>query len=247
MEIVHAAVTNMTELAENPYPGRIVAIGRPSEAPDSLLMLTAIMGRSENSRNRVYSAEGGRIFTEAADPSKIKDPSLIIYNAMDELAQKGVFVASNGDQTDTAIHFLRCGAGFAAAMNSQGYEPDAPNFTPRITVVYDANLDIPICFASLRRSPWGESCERHCSMFADIPVGYGYYLRTYEGDGNPLPSFRRDPLLLPFTGTPARVMMSIWEALNPEHRVGLAGKLIDTELWRSTVLPPINRFQKVAQ
>jgi len=241
------AAENLAELKTNPNPGRVVAVGRPSGDPANFLMLTAIMGRSENSRNRVYGVDGGRVFTEAADPSKVKDPRLIIYNAMDELPCADIFVASNGDQTDTVINFMEREFSFFSALNSRQYEPDFPNYTPRITVVCEVDASIQIWFASLLKSPWDESCERNYFTFEDIPIGYGYYLRTYEGDGDPLPSFRRSPLLLPFTGSPNEVMETIWGALNPANRVALAGKLINTTLCRSTVLPPINRFEKVSK
>ena len=128
------AILNLSRLSSNPYPGRGIVIGT-SEDGLHAVQIYWIMGRSENSRNRIFSIDGGRLFTEAADPAKVKDPSLIIYNAMNEY--RGNFIVSNGNQTDTVFKGLRMDASVALRniLVDRQYEPDAPNFTPRITGV----------------------------------------------------------------------------------------------------------------
>lgn len=242
MNIVELATHNWSALKANPYPGRIVAVGRMNA--NDLVMMTAIMGRSDNSRNRVYGVDHGRIFTEAANPEKMRQAQLIIYNAMNELPRKGAFVASNGDQTDTALEFLRAGESFQEAMDTRDYEPDAPNWTPRISAIVNVDEPTILSFSAIRRSPWSHSVQRDIFAFQEIPIGYGYYLRTYETDGDPLPSYRGAPLLIPCPGNGLAALQSLWSALNPKNRIAVAGKVIDTRYCKSEVLPPINRFRK---
>ena len=233
------AKANFNSLKANPYPGRGLVLGR-DKSGKYLIQVYWIMGRSENSRNRVFSCEGGRVFTEPADPTKVKDPTLIIYNAMGEL--EGSFTVSNGDQTDTALTNLLGCTSLYEALVSREYEPDAPNYTPRITGHLTRNGQVEL--GIIKKSQVSARCDRIFYSYGDVPSGFGYYLTTYSGDGNPLPSFEGAPLLLPINGgTPATVGGIFWSMLNEANRVSLAVKFID-EAGVSTV-SLINRYEKV--
>jgi hypothetical protein len=212
-------------LAGNPYPGRGLVLGR-SEANDEWLQIYWIMGRSENSRNRVFVARGGELRTRAADPARVADPSLIIYEAMLELP--GVFIVSNGDQTRTVYDVLEAGGRFEDALEMREREPDAPNYTPRITGLIDLRLDEPSFALSILRANPADPTRTDRTTFRPTPppAGFGVGLTTYQGDGSPLPPFRGDPLWLPLLGTAAEVADAYWAALDPENRVALAVKRI---------------------
>jgi hypothetical protein len=235
------ALKNMESLRHNAYPGRGVFVGRDVSGRH-IVQATWIMGRSEKSRNRIYRAIDGRVFTEAADPEKMKgeDTGLIIYNAMDE---NGVtFVASNGHQTDSVIMSpSSCDLmNLDAVLSGYKYEPDAPNFTPRITTTcYIANGKPQVQFSVLRKSSSDSSCERDLFKYGRhsmIDAGYGYYVSTYTGDGNPLPPWQGEPSLLPVMGYPDDSITDyLWTLLNPENRVSLAVKFIDLGTQKSRV------------
>jgi len=197
------------------------------------------MGRSENSRNRVFDRSDGYVWTKAADPTKLKDPSLIIYNAMLEL--NGLFVVTNGDQTDTIIQSLRAGGTFRQALATRQYEPDAPNFTPRISALTSVRDGMPMLeMAVLKQSPISIACDRFFYVYDDLPPGYGRMITTYAGDGDPLPCFQGEPMLMPLSGGIEEIADTYWKALNEDNRVALAVKFIDVIDWTSeTVL--VNR------
>ncbi len=211
-------------IARNPYPGRGLVIGRSSQ--DEWLILYWIMGRSAQSRNRRFVAEGSVLRTEPVDASLVKDPSLIIYEAMLELP--GLHLVSNGDQTRTVHQALRAGGTLEAALATREREPDAPNFTPRITGLLDltrrpGSFALSILKAS-RIDP--QHTDRHTYRPALPGAGLGYGLTTYSGDGDPLPSFAGEPLLLPLQGAPEAVLETYWGALHAENRISLAVKAI---------------------
>lgn len=243
--IAHDLVTsanNMHALTANPYPGRGIVMG-VDETGEYVVQVYWIMGRSENSRNRVFSFEGGRVFTEAADPSKVKDPSLIIYNAMQE--SRDFFVVSNGCQTDGA--FQHPGAeGLQYALRPYQYEPDSPNFTPRITgTCYFLHSVIPSFQLSiLRKSRWGILCDRSLYTYEKIGDGFGFCLTTYSGDGDPLPPFIGDPVLMPLVGNIGDIATAYWDALNKQNRVSLAVKFVRISSMTSEIRV-INKFSKL--
>jgi hypothetical protein len=211
-------------LARNPYPGRGLVIGR--SAGGGWLILYWIMGRSAQSRNRRFAAEGGVLRTEPVDASLVKDPSLIIYEAMLELP--GVHLVSNGDQTRTVHEALRAGGTFEAALATREREPDAPNFTPRISGMLDlrgprGGMALSVLRAG-RLDP--RETDRHTYRPAPPAPGFGYGLTTYSGDGDPLPGFAGDPLLLPLEGGPEEVLEAYWGALHAENRISLAVKAV---------------------
>lgn len=212
-------------LAANRYPGRGLVMGR-AESGASWLQVYWIMGRSENSRNRVFVADGGELRTQAADPAKLADPSLVIYEAMLELP--GVFLVSNGDQTRTLYDVMESGGRFEDALEMREREPDAPNFTPRISGAIDLRLgDASLALSILKASAADASLtDRTTFRPAPPPPGFGLGLTTYQGDGEPLPSFRGEPLWLPLAGSAEAVAEAYWGALDGENRVALAVKEI---------------------
>ena len=187
-------------LKSNPYPGRGIVIG-------SDRVYYFIMGRSENSRNRVFVKTEDGIRTKAFDPSKLTDPSLVIYHPV--RAVNGNLIVTNGDQTDTIVE----AGDFRAALMTRTYEPDAPHYTPRISSILRADGSFELSI--LKRGPGG-SCLREFFSYEDVPAGVGYFLSTYAGPGEPLPSYSGEPMeiALPEPG-------EVWAALNPDNKVAL--------------------------
>lgn len=237
------AQANLLRLALNSYPGRGIVIGM-DESGKNLVQVYWIMGRSENSRNRVFgSDDSGRLFTEAADPAKMKEPSLVIYNAM--LEYKGCFAVSNGKQTYKIVSTKGEKLLFQTALSHWRYEPDAPNFTPRISGQCATNGSAPVIKLSvLRKSSFDDGCDRAFYSYDDIAPGYGYCITTYTGDGNPLPSWEGDPWLMPLYGSIKDIRNYYMQALNEEHFVSLAVKFIPLDGSKSTI-EIINKYSKV--
>lgn len=235
---------NLLWLAESPYPGRGIVMGK-SETGESV-QIYWIMGRSENSRNRIFGVSNNDtiLFTEAADPSKVQDPSLIIYNAMQ--GSETCAVVSNGRQTDDVLDRVEQGHKFSEALAGWQYEPDKPHFTPRITgiIYFPYHIVNHFEFAMLRKSLFDDSCERFLWVYPQIPNCFGYCLTTYwAGICNPLPSFTGEPLLMPLMGDIDAIANTYWQALNEENRVSLAVKFIlPTGQSRIKV---INKYTKV--
>ncbi len=245
---IDLAEKNLTALRKNIYPGRglIAGIDRLGK---NLVQVYWIMGRSQNSRNRVFVADSdkGRVSTEAADPAKVEDPGLIIYNAMMERKEHGwIYIVSNGKQTNTAINLTENEASLQRALSGWIYEPDAPNFTPRITA---ACRIIPgayfIELSLLRKSDWNAACDRFYYRYEHVENGLGFCLTTYLGDGNPLPAFSGEPLLMPLYSDINEVLDTYWLSLNEANRVSLAVKFISVSTGRS-VIKIANKYSKVA-
>jgi len=217
-----AEATFERHLRRNAYPGRGLVLGRAEDG--GWLQVYWIMGRSPNSRNRIFVADGGTLRTEPCDASALEDPSLVIYEAMLELP--GVYLVSNGDQTRTACDALAAGRSFEAALATREREPDAPNYTPRISGMLDLRGTAPaLALSILKASPADPAqTDRSCFWPAAPPPGLGVGLTTYLGDGSPLPSFRGEPLWLPLAGEPETILERYWEALDKENRVALAVK-----------------------
>lgn len=213
------------QLVQNPYPGRGLVLGR-SEDGEAWLQLYWIMGRSANSRNRVFVADGATLRTEPFDASAVEDPSNILYDAMLELGP--VYLVSNGDQTRTLCDALGRGGSFEGALATREREPDAPNFTPRISGMIDLRGAEPTFALSVLKANRADSArtDRHTFWPAPPPPGLGLGITTYQGDGSPLPSFEGEPLWLPLAGAPEAVLARYWEALDRENRVSLALKRI---------------------
>ncbi len=233
---------NFEELKNNPYPGRGIVCGMDPSGK-YLVQVYWIMGRSGNSRNRVFEAKGGLLRTAAADPSTLADPSLIIYNAMRELSD--LYVVTNGDQTDTIIQGLLAGASFGQALNTRQYEPDKPNYTPRISAICSLRDGMPVAEISiLKRSAFGDGCDRQTFRYESFGPGFGHFISTYQGDGNPLPSFKGDPRVMPLEADAAAIADTYWSALNVENRVSLAVKFIEIMSGQSEITIR-NQYQKV--
>lgn len=219
------AINNLHEkIAKNPYPGRGLVIGKSDNSTWQIIYW--IMGRSTNSRNRRFVIDNTTLRTEPVDLSKLSDPSLIIYDAMLELP--GFYMVSNGDQTQTIYDTIQKGGNFEDALMTRDREPDSPNFTPRISGIIDTRSSIPIVTLSILKA---NSIDNNFSdRFFFRPyypqIGFAYCLTTYMADGNPLPSFTGEPLLLPCTGSPEQILDTYWSALNEENRISLAVKTI---------------------
>jgi IMP cyclohydrolase len=240
MKTEDAARTSFeSHLVKNPYPGRGLVIGRPSE--DAWVIVYWIMGRSVNSRNRRFAAANGSLRTEPVDPKSLKDPSLIIYDAMLELP--GVYLVSNGDQTRTIYETLQKGGTLEGALSTREREPDAPNFTPRISGMLSFNKSGgAMALSILKANEVDPLYTDRYYYYPSIPKpGFGFALTTYRADGDPLAPFTGDPLLLPCKGTGEVVLESYWDALNAENRVSLAVKEITSDGAKSRILIK-NRF-----
>ncbi len=240
--ITALAKKNFSNLGTNPYPGRGIVAGL-DQSGEYLVQIYWIMGRSGNSRNRVFRADDdtGRLYTEAADASKVRDPSLIIYNAM--LERTPHFIVSNGNQTDIVAE-ASAPLLLNVALGGAAYEPDEPNFTQRITAVSSLSKGRPyIQMSILRKSMLDDVYDRALFMYVPYP-GFGRCITTYAGDGDPLPPFYGDPLLMPLSGGMKEIAHAYWAALNEENRVSLAVKFIETGNGRSDVYV-INKYAQI--
>ena len=208
------------ELKENSYPGRGIVIGK---TPNGKHAVTAyfIMGRSENSRNRVFVEEGEGIRTEAFDPSKLVDPSLIIYAPVRVLGNKTI--VTNGDQTDTIYELMDKQQTFEQALRTREFEPDAPNYTPRISgILHFENGDFNYAMSILKSNNGNpDSCNRYTYAYSNPAAGEGRFIHTYMGDGNPLPSFEGEPVLVDIPDDIDKFADTVWNSLNEENKVSL--------------------------
>ncbi len=214
------------ELQGNSYPGRGIIIGRSADGSKAVTAYF-IMGRSENSRNRVFVEEGEGIRTQAFDPSKLTDPSLIIYAPVRVLGHETI--VTNGDQTDTIYDGLKEGLTFEQSLRSREFEPDGPNYTPRISGlmhVEDGAYDFAM---SILKSNQGDpsQCNRYTYTYDNPKAGEGRFIHTYMCDGNPLPSFEGEPKLISIPDDMDGFVESLWNSLNPDNKVSLFVRYID--------------------
>ena len=209
------ANNSLAHISNNSYPGRGIIIGRNHDS--EWVVIYWIMGRSDNSRNRVFKYKNNILSTEAADPSLVKDPSLIIYNAMRGIGHN--IIVSNGSQTDVIYNKLMLGSSFQTSLEHEKYEPDAPNYTPRISGYIDRNVN-SISLSIIKRNHTND--VDHCFYrYSNIPLGAGYCITTYMSDGDPLPSFQSEPILLPLTGDVDDIANTYWNLLNEDNRISL--------------------------
>lgn len=215
------------ELTENAYPGRGIVIGRSADGKTAVTAYF-IMGRSVNSRNRVFTATEDGIKTEAADPSKLSDPHLIIYSPVRVLGN--TTIVTNGDQTDTIYEGMAKGESFEMSLRCREYEDDAPNFTPRISGIMNVSEGKYDYAMSILKSADGnpDCCERFTFTY-DCPVsGTGHFIHTYMGDGAPLPSFEGEPKKIEIGSDDIDTFASkVWNALNEDNKVSLFVRYID--------------------
>lgn len=214
------------ELAGNAYPGRGIVIGK---SPDGKYAVTAyfIMGRSSNSRNRIFVEDGEGIRTQAFDPSKLEDPSLIIYAPVRVLGNKTI--VTNGDQTDTIYELMDRQQTFEQALRTREFEPDAPNYTPRISGIMHLENASYNYAMSILKSNNGDpsSCNRYTFAYENPKAGEGHFIHTYMGDGNPLPSFEGEPTLVGIEGSIDEFTKVVWENLNEDNKVSLFVRYIE--------------------
>ncbi len=214
------------ELSSNDYPGRGIVIGK---TPDGKQAVTAyfIMGRSVNSRNRVFVTDGDGIRTQAHDPSKLTDPSLIIYAPVRVLGNKTI--VTNGDQTDTIYEGMDKQLTFEQSLRSREFEPDGPNYTPRISGIMHIENGTYNYAMSILKSNNGnpDACNRYTFAYENPVAGEGHFIHTYKCDGNPLPSFEGEPKLVGIEGDIDTFTENVWNSLNEDNKVSLFVRFID--------------------
>lgn len=211
-----------TLLSENTYPGRGIVVGRSADGKCAMIAYF-IMGRSVNSRNRVFEAFPGGMRTKAFDESKLSDPSLIIYNPYLAVENK-TDIITNGDQTNTVYDHLVAGGSFESALRTRCFEPDEPNYTPRISGVLDydfAQQDFTYKL-SILKSTGGDprGCQRFFYEYAAL-AGVGHFIHTYKCDGDPIPSFYGEPEEVALPNTAQELADLVWENLNESNKVSL--------------------------
>lgn len=225
------------ELKGNAYPGRGIVIGK---TPDGTKAVTAyfIMGRSENSRNRIFVEDGAGIRTQAFDPSKLTDPSLIIYAPVRVLGNKTI--VTNGDQTDTIYEGMDRQMTFEQSLRCREFEPDAPNYTPRISGIMHIEHGTYNYALSILKSNNGnpKACNRYTFAYENPVAGEGHFIHTYMQDGDPLPSFRGEPKLVGVPDDMAEFTEQLWNSLNEENKVSLFVRYIDlaTGTYETTIV-----------
>ena len=217
------------QLKTNAYPGRGIVLGLAPSGKKALIAYF-IMGRSANSRNRVFDpveAIGG-IRTLAADPAKLEDPSLIIYNPVRTVGES-THIVTNGDQTDTVYDFMAGGDSFEAALRTRTFEPDGPNWTPRISGVVELAEGACSYKLSILKSADGngESCRRYFFEYPQPVAGEGHFLHTYKCDGSPIPSFEGEPERVALPEEAEELAAKMWETLNEDNKVSLFVRAID--------------------
>ena len=212
-------------LKGNPYVGRGIVIGK---TPDGKKAVAAyfIMGRSENSRNRVFAECGGAIYTRPYDESKVKDPSLIIYAAVRSFENK--LIVTTGDQTDTIYDALNAGKTFNDALKTREFEPDAPNLTPRISgILYFADGDFDYELSILKSADAeGSACSRYLFSYPSLP-GLGHFIHTYVTDGNPIPTFQGEPERIAVSQNIDEFASRLWDNLDENNRISLYVRYTD--------------------
>ena len=214
------------ELQRNAYPGRGIILGKSADGTKAAAAYF-IMGRSENSRNRVFVEDGEGIRTQAFDPSKMTDPSLIIYAPVRVLGNKTI--VTNGDQTDTIYEKMDKQMTFEQSLRTREFEPDAPNYTPRISgIMHIENGSYNYAMSILKSNNGNpDSCNRYTFAYGNPAAGEGHFIHTYMGDGNPLPSFEGEPKLVAIPDDIDTFADLLWQNLNEDNKVSLFVRYID--------------------
>ena len=214
------------ELKNNAYPGRGIVIGKSADGTKAVAAYF-IMGRSENSRNRVFVEDGAGIRTQAFDPAKLSDPSLIIYAPVRVLGNKTI--VTNGDQTDTIYEGMDRQMTFEQSLRCREFEPDGPNFTPRISSIMHIENGSYNYAMSILKSNNGnpDACNRYTFAYENPVAGEGHFIHTYMHDGNPLPSFEGEPKLVAISDDMDEFIDMLWGSLNEDNKVSLFVRYID--------------------
>lgn len=215
-----------TELTENAYPGRGIIIGKSADGTKAVTAYF-IMGRSTNSRNRIFVEDGEGIRTQAFDPSKLEDPSLIIYAPVRVLGNKTI--VTNGDQTDTIYDGMDSQLTFEQSLRSREFEPDGPNYTPRISgIMHIENGNFNYAMSILKSNNGNpDACNRYTFAYENPVAGEGHFIHTYMHDGNPLPSFEGEPKLVSIPDDINAFTDLLWSSLNEDNKVSLFVRYID--------------------
>lgn len=216
-----------TLVKDNAYVGRGIVIGKTADAKKAAVAYF-IMGRSENSRNRVFIEKGDEVIIEPFDVSKVEDPSLIIYSPIKKWENK--LIVTNGDQTDTVYDFIKDGKTFEEALETREFEPDAPNFTPRISgMLTFGEKDFAYKMSILKSADAeGSACNRYTFSYA-ATAGLGHFIHTYACDGNPLPTFQGEPERVAIPDDIDTFLNEIWENLNEQNKISIYVRYIDLE------------------
>ena len=217
------------KLKSNSYPGRGIVVGKSADSKYAVVAYF-IMGRSVNSRNRVFVTDGDGIRTQAFDPSKLTDPSLIIYSPVRVLGD--YTIATNGDQTDTIYDGMKDGKTFEQSLRIRKFEPDEPNYTPRISAVINTVEKDSFGFTiSILKSNDGDpsSTQRFTYDYETPKSGEGFFIHTYMSDGNPLPTFSGEPEKVELSGSIDEFTDMLWNSLNEDNKVSLFVRYIDLE------------------
>ena len=224
-------------LAGNPYPGRGIVLGKTADGRQAVAAYF-IMGRSENSRNRVFVKEPDGIRTQAYDPAKLADPSLIIYHPVRQMG-RGLIV-TNGDQTDTIRDFLEQGLPFEQALSTREFEPDGPNWTPRISGLLSPNGSYKLSILKSADAE-GTACARYTFAYPGL-AGVGHFLHTYVTDGNPIPTFQGEPERVAIPDTLEDCVNLLWSNLNEANKISLYVRYTDlaTGTWEERI---VNKYQ----
>lgn len=214
------------ELKRNSYPGRGIVLGRSADGKKAVAAYF-IMGRSENSRNRIFVEDGNGIRTQAFDPAKLSDPSLIIYAPVRVLGNKTI--VTNGDQTDTIYEGMDKQLTFEQSLRCREFEPDAPNYTPRISgIMHMENGSFNYAMSILKSSDGDpSSCCRYTFAYENPVAGEGHFIHTYMHDGDPLPSFEGEPKRIAVLDDIDEFTELIWDSLDAENKVSLFVRYID--------------------
>ncbi len=228
MSLADTLNSNIQRLKDNAYPGRGIVLGLTEDA-ENLVQVYWIMGRSENSRNRIFENEGDFVRTTPFDQSKLIDPSLIIYYPVK--SEASYHVLSNGDHTDIILDYLKNGKSFEAAVSNTYFEPDHPNYTPRISGIINLKDKKSSYKLAIVKSVYNDPqyCERQFFIYEKCIPGVGHCIHTYEGDGSPLPSFKGEPFITPLFNNIEEIAEFYWDNLNSINKVSLMVKFITAE------------------
>lgn len=221
------------ELRNNDYPGRGIVIGKSADGKNAVTAYF-IMGRSVNSRNRVFTPTQDGIKTQAHDPSLLTDPHLIIYSPVRVLGNKTI--VTNGDQTDTIYELMNKQMTFEQSLRTREFEDDAPNYTPRISGIMKVDDGEYNYAMSILKSNDGDpdSCQRFTYSYTNPKAGEGHFIHTYQGDGNPLPSFCGEPKKVEIPNDIDEFTANLWDALNEDNKVSLFVRFIDLDTGKPT-------------
>jgi IMP cyclohydrolase len=235
-------VANLGELLKNnEYPGRGIVIGK-SEDGRSIAIAYFIMGRSANSRNRVFTEDGDTVTIYPADSSKVEDPSLIIYSPIRKIGDN--LIVTNGDQTDTIYDFMKDGNTFEEALETREFEPDGPNWTPRISGVVTLDESESYKMSILKsQDADGSDCARYTFSYK-LQNGLGHFIHTYKENGNPIPTFEGEPERVAIPNTAEELKQLIWDNLNEDNKISLYVRYIDVT-GRIVENKLVNKFEKI--